>query len=418
MTEQWEFETRAIHGDGKREKGLPDEVGSLPLYMSASFSYDSAESISDVFAGKQYGHIYSRISNPTVNELERRITALESGLGSVVVASGLAAISGVAYTLCEPGDEIIVSKSLFGGTQDLFSETLDKLGIIAKTVSPTNLEEIRAAISDKTRFFFFETIGNPRCDVPLIQEIVDLGKSHNIPVVMDSTLTSPAAFLAKKWGVAIVVHSLTKYVCGSGIVIGGSVTDLANFNWRESRSKEVLEASKDFGPFAFLAKIRRHILHNIGATFSPMNAFLTSVGIETLSLRVRQHSENALALANFLENHPKVSAVNYLGLSSSENHERAKTYFKEGHFGGLLTFSLESKESAYKVINELKLVKNMANLGDAKTLVIHPESTIFLKRPEEDTLAAGVTPEMIRVSVGIESIKDIIADFDQALSVL
>jgi len=405
MSGTWALETRAIHNQSKLETAYG--ATSVPIYLSAGFEETRAEDLEALFAGKRPGHIYSRISNPTVMAFEQRLNALEDGLGAIVVSSGLAAITGVAMTLCESGDEFVTSKSLFGGTMDLFEETLSKFGIRAVYVDATDGKAVADAVTDKTRFIFVESLGNPGLDIPDFDSISKTANSRKIPFVVDNTLTTPFLFQPKDFGAHLVVHSTTKYICGNGSAVGGALIDLGTFDWKQTHSVEVKEASKKFGQFAFLARARRHILHNAGSCLSPVNAFIAQNGLETLGLRIKQHCQNALELAHRLSAHSAVKSVDYPGLSQHPYHAVASKVFNGG-FGAILTVTLDSKETCFRVINQLKLVKNIANLGDTKTLVIHPASTIFQDR-------SGVAPGLIRVSVGIENIDDIWADFKQAL---
>ena len=409
---KWKLATNLIHsGSGPDEK-----TGAVnpPIHSSAAYAYENAQSISDVFAGRAYGHIYSRITNPTVSDLERRLAQIESALGSVFVSSGLAAITGVILSLCESGDELITSHCLFGGTLDLLDETIPKLGIKVNYADASQPDSVRDAITDRTRLIFFEAISNPKLEIPNIKEIVTVANEKNVPVVIDSTMSSPVILQAKELGVHIVIHSSTKYITGNGGAIGGVVTDLGLYKWNTSPSVEIQKSVDKFKHVAFIERVRRHIIHNIGACASPFSAYLAYIGLETMSIRVKQHSKNALALATALEAHPKVKKVNYPGLESHPQHCLAKEQYG-ALFGGMLTIELASQDAAFQFVNGVKLARSMANLGDTRTMVIHPASTIYLKRPEETTQLAGVTPEMIRVSVGIEDSEDIINDFKAAL---
>ncbi|MDA1353562.1 MAG: aminotransferase class V-fold PLP-dependent enzyme [bacterium] len=411
----WKFDTKAIQSGFNQD----DKTGSttLPIYASAAFSYDTAQEISDVFDGRAFGHIYSRISNPTVAHVEQRIAALDNGIGAALFSTGMAAIAAIATSLTKPGDNIIVSESLFGGTQDYFETTLAKYNVEVREVNPNDLLAIENAIDDRTQMVFFEVISNPRLDVPDFTAIHAITQKAGVPLIADSTMATPYLFDGKLHGADVVVHSATKYFSGASGVLGGAVIDVANFNWKTCKSEEVAEAAKQFGQFGFLSRVRWHGLHNQGSTPSPYNAFFINLGLETLALRLERHSSNALALAHYLESHPKIKSVNYPGLPSHGQHDLASRQFNQT-FGGMLTFELYSKEAAFAFIDALNMVKNMANLGDTKTILIHPHSTIYLRRGAASVAAAGITPEMIRCSVGIESPDDIIADFEQALGTL
>ncbi|RAP32025.1 acetyl-L-homoserine sulfhydrolase [Candidatus Marinamargulisbacteria bacterium SCGC AG-439-L15] len=411
----WQFETKAIH-HGESVDPVTGSTAS-PLYLSAGFSHQTAQSLSDIFEGKRFGHIYGRISNPTVAEVEKKLTQLEDGIGSVLVATGLAGILGIVYALCEVGDEIVVSDSLFGGTFDLLNETVRKIGVKVNYVDISNLDEIKTAITDKSRFIFAEIISNPGLKVPELKAISKLAELSGIPFVLDTTLSTPYLLDAKEHGAHITIASTTKYLTGNGTVVGGVVTDLGTFTWKKSQSKEVAQEAKKFGNFAFLSRFRRHALHNAGSTISPMTAFLIGLGLETVSLRMDKHCENALSLATFFSDHKSVKYVSYPGLKGHHGYSLAKKQLGN-RFGALLTIELNSKSECFKLVDSLKLVKNVANLGDAKTLIIHPESTIFQGYTEDEMDAAGVNASTLRISVGIEHIDDIKADFDQALKEL
>ena len=406
------FSTRALHAGNISSK----ETGAtaLPIYTAAAFGYDTAAGLADVFDGRAYGHVYSRISNPTVAAFEQRVNSLERGRGAVAVSSGMAAIATVIFALTAQGDEIVAAKSLFGGTLLFFNDLISKYGVKVVYVDTTDTESYKKAINDKTRLIFIETIANPKLDVPDISAIAAVAAGNNIPLVVDSTITTPYLFDAKKSGAAVVVHSATKYMTGNGTAIGGILVDTGVYNWRLSKNPSLAKYTAKFGEFAFLAAARKQVLQNAGSCLSPFNAFLHCLALETLSLRMEKHCANAEAVAAYLSAHPGVKSVNYPGLENSPHRELAAKQFK-GRFGALLTISLGTKEKSFDFINRVKIAKNAANIGDAKTLVIHPASTIFHDCTKEETLAAGVTEDMVRVSVGIEDVVDIIADFEQAL---
>lgn len=409
---KWSFDTKAIHSGFNQDSKTG--ATSLPIYQTAAFAYNTAEELADVFSGRKFGYLYSRISNPTVTALERRVAALEDGVCALACSSGMAAIATAIYTLAKSGDHIVSSRSLYGGTLQLFSEIFEENGIEIDYVDTTDSAAYEAAIKGNTRLIFVESLGNPKLDVPPFEAIAKIAAAHQIPLIVDSTLTTPYLFNPKAWGVAVVIHSATKYLAGSGHVIGGILVDLGTFNWKQSKSPALAEEAKKFGEFAFIARARKKILQNTGSCIAPLSAYLLNLGLETLGLRMKQHCDNALALATFLENHPGVKEVGYTGLVSNPHHRDATRYFNR-RYGGLLTFRLDSKESCYKFINSLKLAKNLANLGDSKTLVIHPASTIYCDIDEKSQQEAGVYCNLIRVSVGIEDPTDIIADFEQAL---
>lgn len=412
MKENWEFATRSIHSGVGPETKLG--ATTPPIYQSSAFGYDTAEELSDVFQGRGFGYIYSRVANPTVSVIEQRVNALEQGRGALAAASGMAAIATTIFALTRSGDEIIAGKSLFGGTLQLFSDIFENYGVQVVYVDSCDVAGYRKAISSRTRLIFLETIGNPQLDVPDLKQIATVAAEYEIPLVVDSTLTTPYLLFAKEFGVNIVIHSTSKYISGSGNSIGGVLVDLGNFEWKRSRSEAVRELSAKVGGFAFLARARKQIQQNTGSCLSPFNAYLQCLGLETLALRMERHCDNALALAKYLQNSPQIVSVNYPGLDNAAGYQVAKTQFG-GRFGGILTIRLGTQERAFKLVNRLKMVKNLANIGDAKTLIIHPASTIYCNCSRELQEAAGVYPDLLRISVGIEAIKDIIADFEAAL---
>ncbi len=408
---EWGITTKALH------TGLNTEEGSsvAPIYQTASYAYDKAETLANVFEGREFGYIYSRISNPTVFSFEKKINSLENGVGAIATSSGMSAISSVIFSLTKYDDEIIASKSLFGGTIEFFNKVIKKYGVKVNYVDTCDISAYRKSITDKTKLIFLESIGNPKLDIPDIKKISDIANENNVPLVLDSTFTPPYIFNAKENGVSIVVHSATKYLTGNGTTIGGVIIDTGNFNWQEFKSDEYLKESKKIHKrFLFLALTRRNIHQNVGVCMSPFNAFMHNIGLETLALRMERHCSNALELAEFLNKHSKVINTNYPGLRDNKYHLIAEKLFN-GKYSGMVTVELESKEKCYKFINELKLVKNMTNLGDAKTLIIHPASTIYHEFSKDDLAEAGVTENLLRISVGIEDIADIIDDFRSAL---
>lgn len=408
-----DFETRAIHSGFYPA----DHMGStiVPIYQTASFAYDTGEELADIFDGKSFGYLYSRIANPTVTAFEQRIAALEEGAGAVAVSSGMAAISAIIFALTEQGDRIIANESLFGGTLLLFNNVLSKYGIDVQYLNLNDADTLNEKISKNTKLIFTETIGNPKLDVPNLLKLGETAKRLGIPLVIDSTLTTPYLLKAKDVGAALVVHSTTKYISGNGSTIGGIVVDTGIYDWSKHASSELKELSSQYGSEnAFLYLLRRNIVQNTGSYCSPFNAFLQLLGVETLALRMQKHCSNALQLAEHLAGDSRIVSVNYPGLKSSPYHRTAKSQFGD-RFGGLLTLRFGLKEKCFRFIDSLKLAKNLANLGDAKTLVIHPGSTIYHDCNDKEKTAAGVYDDMVRVSVGIESIKDIVDDFDRAI---
>ena len=398
---------------------------AVPIYQPTSYAFQDADHAGRLFALKEFGNIYTRIMNPTTDVLEKRVAALEGGVAGLAVASGQAAETLTATTLASAGEEIISTTSLYGGTYNLFHYTLPRLGITVKFVDADDFDGLRALINNKTRAIYTETLGNPKLDVVDIEKLAAIAHEHKLPLVIDNTSASPALVRPIEWGADIVLNSATKFLGGHGTSIGGVIVDAGKFDWAASgRFKDFttpdpsyhgLVYTEAFGPLAFILKARVQGLRDTGAALSPFNAFLLLQGIETLHLRLQRHSENALAVAKHLEKHPGVAWVNYPGLESSQYFERAKKYLPEGK-GGLLTFGVKGGYEAGKtLINSLKLFSLLANIGDAKSLVIHPASTTHAQLSPAEQADTGVTPELVRLSVGIEDIRDLIADLDQAI---
>ena len=404
--------TLAIHGGY-----TPDaETGAtaVPIVQTVSFAYQTAEELAEVFSGNAPGHVYTRIANPTTYALERRLTQLEDGVGALACSSGMAAITCVVAGLLRAGDHILSTAGIFGGTVSLFKNTFGRFGIETTFVDAGNINEFATSLRKNTRLIFVETIGNPRMDVPDIPAIADLAQQAGIPLVVDSTLTTPILIQPKNCRADIVVHSTSKFMNGHGNSIGGAIIDTGNFSWPDGPFEDIRGLAKKAGQLAFLAHLRNLIYRDLGCCPSPFNSFLTLTSLETLPSRMERHCANARQLAEFLQEHPKVHWVNYPGLPSSPFYARAQKLF-DGRGGGLLTFGLVSREAAFRFINATQLAQNMTNLGDAKTLVLHPSSTIFHEFPLDEQEAMGVTEEMVRVSVGIEDFDDIRDDFAQAL---
>ena len=412
---------------------VPDPTtGSLavPIYQTTSYQFRDADHAAALFGLSELGNIYTRLMNPTTDVLEKRIAALEGGSGALAVASGQAAISYALLNITRVGDEIVAANNLYGGTYTLLHYTFAKLGRKVIFVDSQDPEAFRKVITPKTRAIYAETLGNPKLDVPNFRKIADIAHEAGIAFVVDNT---SAVGLVKpiEHGVDVVVHSATKFVGGHGNSIGGLIVDSGTFNWGNGKYPEFSEPDpsyhglvywdvfKDFaglGNVAFIFKIRLSLLRDLGAALSPFNAFLLLQGFETLPLRIKQHSENALAVAKHLKTHPKVAWVNYPGLPDNPNHEIASRYLKGG-YGALLGVGVKGGvEEGKKVINALKLFSHVANIGDSKSLVIHPASTTHQQLTPEELTATGVTPDYIRLSIGIENIEDIIEDLDQALA--
>ena len=382
-----------------------------PIYQTASFAHDDPQQLEDVFNGKAFGYYYSRVSNPTIDALEKRITGIEQAIGSVVVSSGMAAIANTVLSLATSGDTIVVGKSLFGSTYYLFEGLIEDSGITVKFVDSANSVEFENAIDNKTKLIFVEAIGNPKLDIPDLKKLSDIANKQGIPLVVDSTFATPYLLDAKSCGVHILVYATTKYIAGSGSTIGGVIVDTGLMNWKSYQTKKIQEASNQYGQFAFLS-VAKKVRSNAGSSQSPFNAYLTSLGIDTLALRVKQQVANATALASFFEEQAAIK-VNYPGLTSHPQHNLAKQQLKG--FGTIITLRIGSKEKAFKVLKKLKLVHNLVNLGDAKTVAVYPATTIYRNLTEKQREEAGVYPDLIRISVGLEHPADIIADFKQAL---
>ncbi|MCL5102510.1 MAG: O-acetylhomoserine aminocarboxypropyltransferase/cysteine synthase [Armatimonadetes bacterium] len=408
-----DIETLALHGGF-----APDGVAGstvAPIHQTTAFAYASSEGLSNAFTGRGPGYIYSRIANPTSSAFEKRLAEMEGGVGCLSCSSGMAAIASVVMGLTRAGDHIVASSGIFGGTVSFFAKTLSRFGVTTTFVDAGDVEAYRAAILPETKLIFVETITNPRMDVPDLPAISEIARGAGIPLVVDSTVTSPVLVQPGKWGADIVIHSVSKFINGHGNSLGGAIVDTGNFDWRSGPFEDIAQLAKRAGQLAFLAHLRTLIYRDLGCCPSPFNSFMHLTGIEGLALRMGAHCRNALALAEYLSEHPKVGWVNYPGLKSSPNHETASRLFG-GRFGGVLTFGLGSAEGAYALIDHLALAQNLANIGDSKTLVIHPASTIFSEFTPEQRLAMGVPDDLVRVSVGVESANDIIADFQSALS--
>ena len=435
--------TRAVH-TGQEHADPTTHARAVPIYATTSYVFDDPNHAADLFGLRAFGNIYTRIMNPTTDVFERRIASLEGGVAAVATASGQAAQTLALLNLAQAGDEIVASTSLYGGTYALLAHTFPRLGITTKFVDLAHGPEAFAnAITDRTRAIYVETIGNPKLDVPDFEALATVAHNAGVPLVVDNTFGTPILSRPLEHGADIVVHSATKWIGGHGTAIGGVVVDGGKFDWKNSPRFASLYNTPEGayhglvfgdafsavdlgnGPVnaAFALRLRVLLLRDIGAALSPFNAFLLLQGLETLHLRIQRHVENALTVAEFLESHPSVSWVQYPGLTSHATHALAKKYLTGG-FGGVLTFGVnaghdatvdEQETAARKVIKELKLFSLLANVGDAKSLVIHPWSTTHEQLSEGERLAAGVTPDLIRLSVGIEDVKDLLADLDRAL---
>jgi O-acetylhomoserine (thiol)-lyase len=427
---QQQLATLAVHAGQSPDPATG--ARAVPIYQTTSYLFQDADHAGRLFSLQEFGNIYTRIMNPTTDVLEKRVAALEGGAAALATASGQAAETLVITTLAAAGDEIVSTTSLYGGTYNLFHYTLPRLGITVRFVDADDFDGLRAAINEKTRAVYTETLGNPKLDIADIAKLAEIAHEHNVPLVIDNTASTPALVRPIEWGADIVVNSATKFLGGHGNSIGGVIVDAGKFDWAASgRFKEFTEPdpsyhglsyTQAFGPLAFILKCRIQGLRDTGAALSPFNAFLILQGVETLHLRMERHSQNALAVARHLAQHPGVNWVNYPGLESSPYYARALKYMPTGQ-SALVTFGIKAGEngSGYdagkKFIDTLKLFSLLANIGDAKSLVIHPASTTHQQLSVEERASTGVTPELVRLSVGIEDIRDILADIDQAIEV-
>ncbi|MEC4587196.1 homocysteine synthase [Bacillus safensis] len=425
MSEERPFrlETKAIHAGQELDSATYSRA--VPIYQTSSFGFRDSEHAANLFGLQEPGNIYSRIMNPTNDVFEKRIAELEGGIGALAVSSGQAATTYSILNIAGAGDEIVSSSSLYGGTYNLFAHTLKKLGITVKFVDSSNLEELEAAITDKTKAVYAESIGNPKGDILHIEAISAIAHKHHIPLIVDNTLASPYLLRPIEFGADIVVHSATKFIGGHGTSIGGVIVDSGRFPWADSdKFKGLTEPDPSYhgltyteaiGEAAYITKARVQLLRDLGAALSPFNSFLLLQGLETLHLRLERHSENALKTAQFLQDHPLVDWVSYPGLESHESYELAQTYLPKGQ-GAILTFGIKGgREAGKKLIDSVQLFSHLANVGDSKSLIIHPASTTHQQLSEAEQKATGVTPELIRLSVGTEAIEDILEDLEQAM---
>lgn len=419
---QYHLETLALHAGQTVDSDTLSRA--VPIYQTSSYCFKDTNHAANLFALKEFGNIYTRLMNPTTDVLEKRLAAMEGGVGGLALSSGQSAIYVSIFNICGAGGHIVSSNSLYGGTVTLFSQTFRKLGIEVTFVDPKKPENFAKAIKKNTRLIYIETVGNPKNDILQYDKIADIAHKHGMPVICDSTVTTPILLRPIEYGIDIVVHSCTKFIGGHGTSIGGAIVDSGKFDWTNGRYPELTEPDpsyhgvkyvESFGPLAYIIKARTQFLRDMGSCMSPFNAFLFIQGLETLHLRMPRHSENALKLAQWLEKHKNVTWVNYPGLESHPDYKLARKYLPNGQ-GAILGFGIKGgKEAGIKFINSVKLASHLANIGDSKTLVIHPPSTTHSQLSEQEQLDAGVTPDYIRVSAGTEHIDDIIADFDQAL---
>jgi len=424
------IETQALHAGHTPDQDTNSRA--VPIYQTTSYVFNSAEHAANLFGLKEFGNIYTRLMNPTTDVLEKRLAAITGGTGGLALSSGMSAIALAILNITQAGQNIVSTSYLYGGTYTLFHYTLAKMGIEARFVDSSDPKNFEKAIDENTRLLYTESIGNPKNNVDDIPAIADIAHRHGIPLVLDNTVSPPPILKPIELGVDVVVYSLTKYIGGHGTSIGGAIVDSGKFNWNNGKFPELVEPDPSYHGvsywqafglhdkavvpgIAYIIKVRLQLLRDLGPCLSPFNSFLFLQGLETMPLRVREHSRNALAVAQWLEKHPAVSWVNYPGLPSHPSHENARRFLKEG-FGGIIGFGIKGgREAGVKLINSVKLLSHLANIGDAKSLVVHPASTTHQQLTPEEQIASGVTDDFVRLSIGLENVEDIIADLDQAL---
>jgi O-acetylhomoserine (thiol)-lyase len=422
LPRQFGFDTRAVHA-GQR----PDPytgARAMPIYQTTSFVFESPDHAASLFELQEYGNIYTRIGNPTTAAFEERMASLEAGAGAVATASGQAAQFLAFFTMLVPGDQIVAARTLYGGTFTQFEHSFRKLGIEVSFVDPDRPENFEAAITPRTKALYGETIGNPSCNVLDLEAVAAIARAHQVPLVIDNTFASPYLCRPLEWGADLVVHSATKFIGGHGTSIAGVVVESGRFDWSNGKFDTValpspayhgLAFHETFGPYGYLMKLRAESLRDVGACLSPFNAFLLLLGLETLPLRMARHCQNAQAVAEMLDRHPAVAWVRYPGLADNPYHALARKYLPLGP-GAVFTFGIKGGRAAGKAfIEQLELISHLANVGDAKTLVIHPASTTHQQMSDADLQAAGIGPEMIRLSIGLEAAEDLLWDLDRAL---
>ena len=433
MTEKFDhkakFDTLCLHGG--QDPDPTTGARALPIYQTTSYQFKSTEHAANLFALKEFGNIYTRLMNPTTDVLEKRVALLEGGSGALATASGQSAITLALFNIVNSGEEIISSASLYGGTYNLFKHTFARLGIKVNFVDPSVTDNFRKAITSKTKAIYAESLGNPKLDTLNFAEVSKIAHDAGIPLVIDNTITTPFLLRPFKHGADIIIHSLTKFLGGHGTSIGGIIVDSGKFNWANGNFPQFTEPDPSyqglrfwdvfgnltgFGNIAFIIKARVQLLRDIGAAISPVNSFLILQGVETLHLRMERHSKNALAVTNFLRGHSKVSWVNYPGLPDHPFYGLAKKYHEHDQYGALLGFGIKGgREAGKRFIENLKLISHLANIGDAKSLAIHPATTTHRQLTPEEQLSTGVSEDFIRLSIGLEDIDDIITDINEAL---
>lgn len=423
MTREFKFETLQLHAG--QVVDATTKSRAVPIYQTTSFVFEDTQEGADLFALQKAGNIYTRITNPTTSAFEERIAVLEGGVGALATASGMAALTYTILGLAHAGDHVVAASTIYGGTFNLLKETLPRYGITTTFVDIDNLEEVEAAIKDNTKLVLIETLGNPVINIPDIEKIAEIAHNHQIPLVADNTFATPYLINVFSHGVDIAVHSATKFIGGHGTTIGGVIVDSGKFDWaasgkfpqlvEEDPSYHNISYTRDVGAAAFIVAARVQLLRDMGAALSPFNSFLLLQGLETLSLRVERHVQNAEKIVDFLVNHPKVEKVNYPKLPDSPYHALAEKYLPKG-VGSIFTFHVKGGEAeARKVIDNLEIFSNLANVADAKSLVVHPATTTHAQLSDSDLEAAGVTKNQIRLSIGLENVDDLVEDLRLAL---
>jgi O-acetylhomoserine (thiol)-lyase len=417
------LETILLHGGHTPDSATFSRA--VPIYQTSSYVFKNSEHAANLFGLKEFGNIYTRLMNPTTDVLEQRLAALDGGVGGLALASGQAAITAAVLNITQAGQNIVSTRYLYGGTYNLFHYTLPKLGITVKFVDSADPENVRRAIDENTRLVYSESVGNPKNNVDDFEEIAAIAHAAGIPYIVDNTVTTPYLFRPLDHGADIVVYSLTKFIGGHGTSIGGAVVDGGKFPWDNGKFPEITEPDPSYhglkywealGSLSYILKMRLTLLRDMGACLSPFNAFQIIQGLETLHVRMPRHVENARTVAAWLDQHPSVAWVNYPGLASHKDNQRAQKYLPKGE-GAIIGFGIKGgREAGRKFIDSVKLLSHLANIGDAKSLVIHPASTTHQQLSDAEQLATGVSPDFIRLSVGLEHIDDIIADLDQALA--
>ncbi len=419
-----DFETLALHGGQAPDPAT--NARAVPIYQTTSFVFNDAEHAANLFALREFGNIYTRMMNPTTDVFEKRVAALEGGAGALGVSSGQAAITLSLLNIVRPGQEVVSSLSLYGGTYNLFTSTFPKMGMKVRFVDSTDPRNFRKAVTANTRALYAETVGNPRLDTLDLEEVGRIAHDNGIPLVVDNTLPTPYLLRPLDHGADVAVHSATKFIGGHGTSIGGVIVDSGRFDWSPGKFPDLtepdpsyhgIEYTKAFSNAAYIVKARVQLLRDLGPALSPFNSFLFLQGLETLHLRMERHSTNAAKVAEYLEGHESVEWVNYPGLNSHPQHGLAAKYHHRGLYGAILGFGIRGgREAGKRFIENLKLLSHLANVGDAKSLAIHPATTTHSQLTPEEQVSTGVTDDFVRLSIGLESIEDIIADIDQALA--